>query len=894
MTKEVIIKYDENNTSKKGRFFESLTNSIFKSQRFIVQGNVNYTGMEFDLLCQHIDRTNETVLVECKAKDKLSSDEITKFAFNVGFKKLSYGYFLYTKDFSHQVQGLINELKQDKDDRYNNLYFWNAEKIIELLEASDCISKFEIKFHKYNLTKLILFYSYFGIYYIILFSDTTQPKYFSVFDAKTLNEIIESETIELLKKEIIDIEQLSLKKFSVDIDNTASIIAKVSEYEIETVVEIQESEFWDDYKPASSKYFVGREDYKNKIFSFLDDVRNKKINQRVFYIDGKSGWGKSSLLTDLRGRFRNKHYKNQYFSYVVDSRSANSQNFIALAFTNMLKKASKNNFIPKEFSEIVITSFFDILKSEQIDKLLNYLEENNKLLILIFDQFEDTFRKPNIFKSFYKLLIDTNERISNIVLGFSWKSETFLPADEKEISNLLTQSKELSYSITLSEFNISESKKIIKQLETQIDYKLDDEFIRKIIDNSQGFPWLVKKLCIHIYKQYNNGISIDDINQQDFNVQQLFDDDLEGLNPEEVKALKYIANRSYDNNTFDVVEVDEIIKKEIITSLTDKRLIIKSGTKYNIYWDIFRDYLVTETVPKVGETYLLRATINSVYEIFTVFKNKHELTLSEIVNLAPNNVSERSADNLLRELRSIGLIVYKNEKYILKDKDFIISEDNFRKYVRNKLKNHSFYLELIKIKDKEIELSDLAKIITKKIKTGRNYKPKTLLDYAQNFINWLNYVKLPIVNLNPSLIQKAKNENTFTPQEKPINVINFFKKLQDGDTFTKKQNKLLYDLKALGLITYEKYKIKLTIDGEEAKQNDSKLNKILCINALKSEKIKIAYEQFLKHPNIKAKDFKELIPELLVGIKHITYAQSTSRKLYEWVNYIYNNCGKKT
>ena len=110
------------------------------------------------------------------------------------------------------------------------------------------------------------------------------------------------------------------------------------EEELETVVEIQESETWDDYKPASSKFFVGREEYKTKIFSFLEDVRNKKTNQRIFYLDGKSGWGKSSLLTDLRGKFRNKHYKNQYFSYVVDSRSANSQNFIALAFTNMLKK----------------------------------------------------------------------------------------------------------------------------------------------------------------------------------------------------------------------------------------------------------------------------------------------------------------------------------------------------------------------------------------------------------------------------------------------------------------------------------------------------------------------------------------------------------------------------
>ncbi len=662
---------------------------------------------------------------------------------------------------------------------------------------------------------------------------------------------------------------------------------------METVVEIQESETWDDYKPASSKFFVGRDEYKTKIFTFLEDVRNKKTNQRVFYLDGKSGWGKSSLLTDLRGKFRNKHYKNQYFSYVVDSRSANSQNFIALAFTNMLEKAASSKFIDKEFSSIIIPSFFDILKADKIDLLIDSLEKENKVLILIFDQFEDTFRKKNIFKSFYKLLVDVNDLSSNIVLGFSWKSETFLPADEKEISSLLSQSKDLSHSITLLEFNVSESKKIIKQLEEQISQKLDDDFVRKIIDNSQGFPWLVKKLCIHIYKQVKNGIAVDDMYQQDFNVEQLFKDDLEGLIVNEVKALKYIAKRSYDNNTFDVIEVDEVVKESIITSLTHKRLVIKSGTKYNIYWDIFRDYLVTDTVPKVGETYLLRLTVNSVFEIFTVFKSKQTLSLKEVVDLVPNNINENSADNLLRELRNIGLVLYKNDKFTLKNSKFIIDETHFKEYVKHKLENHSFYLELVKIKDKEIDLSDLSNIISKKIKTGRNYKTKTLLDYSQNFINWLNYAELPISNLKLNLILKAKNENSFTPQEKPEKVIDFFDTITDGNTYTKDQSKLLYDLKSLGLLTHTKYKVKLTKDGQKAKLTSSKKIKILCNNALKSEKIRIAYEQYSENPNIKAKDFRHLIPNLLTGINHDVYAKSTSRKLYEWASYIFNNSNKK-
>ncbi|WP_319561037.1 restriction endonuclease [Marispirochaeta sp.] len=248
--KEIIIKADESNTSIKGSFYESLVTNIFKTQRYETIENVNFTGMEFDVLCSHIDRTNEKALVECKAKDKLKSDEITKFAFNVGFKKLNYGFFLFTKQFGHQVAGLIEELKNDPDSRYSNLYFWDAEKVIELLVASTQIKANNFSDDNYSVTKTILFYSYFGIFYITILSNSTLPTHFTVCDARTL-ETINSESLEKVIDEVDEIQSLT-SYFSIPIQTKYD-----TEPILETIAEIQESDSWYDYKPAASRFFCG-------------------------------------------------------------------------------------------------------------------------------------------------------------------------------------------------------------------------------------------------------------------------------------------------------------------------------------------------------------------------------------------------------------------------------------------------------------------------------------------------------------------------------------------------------------------------------------------------------------------------------------------------------------
>ncbi|MBD2628169.1 nSTAND1 domain-containing NTPase [Trichormus variabilis] len=878
--KEIVIWANEEDKSfDKGKFFEELANKIFSSQRYKVDGNIQYTGREFDLQCTHLDRINERCLVECKAKQSLSTTEIRSFVFNTQFNKLDYGFFLYTSKYEKQVGGLIKELEDDP--RYKNLYFWDAEKVIELLVVSTSIKNFQCEFQDLEITKLILVYSYFGTFYVVILSNSTVPSHFSVFDAIQLKQEENSSYIEKISGHI---EELSTLQYLTTKEN---VIDREPD-QLETVAEIQESDSWDDYKPASTQYFVGRKVQKEKLFNFLSDIRENITTKRVFYIDGKSGWGKSSLMSDLRGRCRNQHYKNKYYAIVIDSRSANSHNFLPLSYKKLIEKAAKEDFIPQELTLIKIPSSFDILGDISTERLCEWLDKNKKSLVIIFDQFEDVFKKEKIFKSFYKFLIDISDKRTNIILGFSWKSEVNIPIDH-EAYHLWQQSKDHAYQITLDEFDTSESKAIIKQLENDIYEKLNVDFIRKIVDNSQGYPWLVKKLCIHIKRQYHNGIDIESLYDQDFQVESLFNKDVEELTSEEIKALRYIAKRGYDNQSLDITELDEVVESNIVQQLIHKRYVIKSGTKYNIYWDIFRDFLVLNEIPPIGETYLIRQPVNSVFEAFNTFFGNSNLTLNEFISLIPNSVAEGAALNLLRELRSVGLISYKNGYYYLKNDDMEVNEYSFKDYMYDKLSKHSFTQELKRIENRAIEIKDLQEIIKRKIRTNK-FADKTLETYSQIFLSWLDFSGIEIPNISSKTLRRAKNALSYTPQMSPNDVENYLLNFEEYKYVEKKQKhqKLLYDLKSLGLTQDNRDKIDLTEVGQLAIKSDSiNRRRILSECALRTEKIKFAYGVFCESPHLKSKNFKPYVEEVLEGINSQVYINTTSRKLYLWASYIY-------
>ncbi len=604
MKSEIKIILDESSSNKaKGNCFETLVRNLLSLHQYDIRGNINFSGMEIDLVAEQ-KHTNESLYVECKAKEKVTSDELSKFAFNVGFKKVDKGYFFRTQELESQAGALLRGIKERPE--YKNLTFFEPNEIIQMLEDGKMIFEPLASLVSYVKPKRILAITFFGDYFIYLINESNAlPTKFIVVDAKRNEKKVTSEQIETLQKFILEINNLTFIENHTE--HGHKDIDKKEQPILEAISEVQESEHWYDYLPASSKrnHFVGRDDIRSKILGFFKIIRDKSTEKRIFYLNGKSGWGKSSLVLEIKERCSNKHYKNKFFGLAIDTRSAISDNFVALSFRKLIAAALKNKFIEKDIfhQEISFTSNIDLLSSESIKMLLNKLESSDKYLVLIFDQFEDVFRKKDFFKTFYKFLSDVTDTKPNLIIGFSWKSDFFIQSDDPSY-HIWQQAKEQAREFTIQEFGEKEIDEVIKQLEGSVG-ELEKGIKDRIKESSQGLPWLTKKLCIHIFDQIRSGLSKGNLIEANLNILDLFKKDEERLESKELKALKLIAKKAYDGNFFDETEVGDVVESETIMSLLHKRLIIRSGANYNIYWDIYRDYLVTGVIPVIGESYCL-------------------------------------------------------------------------------------------------------------------------------------------------------------------------------------------------------------------------------------------------------------------------------------------------
>ena len=161
--------------------------------------------------------------------------------------------------------------------------------------------------------------------------------------------------------------------------------------------------------------------------------------------------------------------------------------------------------------------------------------------------------KKDLFKSFYKFLSDVTDKKPNLIVGFSWKSEFFIPNDDPAYF-YWQQAKEQSREFIIGEFGEKEIDGIIRQLEQSIG-KLDKEIKNRIKESSQGLPWLTKKLCIHIYEQIQSGLKKDKLIESNLNIKDLFEKDKERIESEELKGLKLIAQKAFDGDFFEISNV---------------------------------------------------------------------------------------------------------------------------------------------------------------------------------------------------------------------------------------------------------------------------------------------------------------------------------------------------
>lgn len=175
-------------TFEKGNCFENLIRDILATQRYEISSNINFTGMEIDLLAKHKDRRNEILYVECKAKEKIDSKDIRNFVFNVEFKEAKYGYFLSTKEYDHQAGGLIEEI--ESKEKYSNITFFRPCQILSILQENRIIKIIQTSNIKEQITKQFLAVTYFGDFYVFVVKQKLAlPTHIYIFDAKKGNAI---------------------------------------------------------------------------------------------------------------------------------------------------------------------------------------------------------------------------------------------------------------------------------------------------------------------------------------------------------------------------------------------------------------------------------------------------------------------------------------------------------------------------------------------------------------------------------------------------------------------------------------------------------------------------------------------------------------------------------
>jgi hypothetical protein len=856
-----IILEDGTSNKAKGNCFEDLIRNLLSRHSYKIRQNLRFTGMELDLLAEH-NFENSVLYVECKAKEKVTSIELRTFFANVYHHKADKGYFFRTQELEFDAGGLLNEYRADE--RYKNLTFFEPDDIIKMLSEGKLLFEPHSKLTNYIISKRILAVTYFGDYLIYLINESNAlPTKYIIVNAQQNDKQVDSEFFDKLTNKISELNNLTI----IPIISTEKpvVLPTRSDLVIETISEVQESENWYDYLPASANknHFVGRDEIRTKILAYFKEIRNGDSPKRIFYLNGKSGWGKSSLVLEIKDRCQNKHFRKKFYALAIDTRSAISDNFVALSFKKLIGAAIDDGFLQKSIfnKDITFTSSNDLLSSDSVKSLNDNLKLTGRFLVLIFDQFEDVFRKKDFFKTFYKFLTDVTDLKPNIIIGFSWKSDFFIQSDDPSY-HIWQQAKEQAREFTISEFGEKEIDGIIKQLEGSVG-QLDKGIKERIKESSQGLPWLTKKLCIHIYDQINSGLAKENLIESNLNILDLFRKDEERLSAQELKALKLIAKKAYDGNFFDETEVGDVIATDTIASLLHKRLIIRSGANYNIYWDIYRDYLVTEKIPIIGESYLLRQGVNLCLEVFLLFEANKAESMDTLLAKHPKGISAETLINILIELRNFGFIQKNNDDYIM-NVGIELSKQGFIDFITNRFHNYTPYITLKKLSQNRISKSDVIQVLKNIFK--QEYQDNTWDSYAKNIISWFLLSDLDIKN---KLIEPTKgrgksksslmlgDKTNLIPRSSLKEILEQIPLLSSNPSLI--NSKFNRDILLLDLINS---KSELTDFGKQVIASDEQSQiqhlKDKTLSLLKMQSLK---ELFLTNKKIKAKDIILQLPD---------------------------------
>ena len=677
----------------RGALFEKLMTLVLGHYGYQIDDkpNINYAGMEIDIEGKGT-LTGVPLYAECKCHDiDISSPSLQAFFGKYMTRwlkdKQSQGLFVALPGINSHAKGFYREHCEGNPD-FTLRLLEEAEVLAalcksQLLAAPDLFPRAIAPALGTPGDSFILYTDKgcFWVQYLIPLGSGLADS-IVVLDAMA-NPITNSETIDYLTQLYPELEDFR----NLSIDSAIGTRESITKQDTDQIVEVRGSSAYFEYQfPASPEYFVGRGPVLEDLDSFVTEVMAKATSARGIVFEANSGWGKSSVVLASVARLQ----QNGHFAVALDSRTASTSQFILKAVDYALNKLDSTNVLPsRDYEEAAITGFDGAV--DTLVQLGRMLEADRKLLFIFLDQFENLFFLPEALGRIRDLFVQVVDAQTNIVFGFSWKTDLVGSTNEfpYQMRDTITS---LSRRVTLDTFSDIETTILLDRLRDELRAPLRRDLRFFLSEFSQGYPWLLKKLCAHVKAQREAGVRQQNIADSLLNVQELFQADLRGLSIEEDDTLRRIARRA----PVSVAELGEEFSPTAVQSLVDARLLVRVGPKYDVYWDIFRDYLNAGRVP-VQENYILHIPASSVFRNAKVLADQQG-QLSTHDFRQRTQLGEGSFYNLIREMRLLGLIAVEDENVTLrinlptKEKGF---EEFFRDHLGERLRRNRLVAQLL-------------------------------------------------------------------------------------------------------------------------------------------------------------------------------------------------------
>lgn len=633
----------------RGKLFEALMTDVLGGLGYDVDAipNSNYAGMEIDIDGTH-SATGIPMYAECKCYAvPITAPKVQAFIGKYMAKwfqdKRAHGLFFAIPTVNSHAKAFLKEYFQNSTEVTVNHY--GESEAVDFLFRTNRVPSLDtvaaiIKDMQYTIGDSIILYTDRGCYLVVYLSaaGATMPKDAAVFssDGVLVQDVILHEYLTKLEPELQD--------YTIIKPEEKTFLPSPAPSEIsDEIVEVRGSSACFEYQfPASPQYLVGRTSILEEIESYIDQVVRRETSSRGLLLEADSGWGKSSCILACVERLR----QSGHLAIAIDSRTASSSHFVLGAIQHSLQRFRD---IGEQTGTIIDAPV--LAGQDSAAKIIieagRAIRDSGKVMLIVLDQFENLFFQPRALARIRDLLFKLHDAQTGVVLGFSWKTDLLSIADTfpwQVRDDIISHCKR----IRLSKFAETETNEMLDRLRDELGARLRADLQFLLSEFSQGYPWLLKKLCAHVISQRTKGVTQKRIANSLLNVKELFDEDLNGLTADELHILTVLAKRA----PLDGRDLGEDIDGQVIESLVNRRLVVRIGTKYDIYWDVFRDFLVSGSLP-VQANYMLRVRPNLVLSLAKrLCEHGGELAVHAL--LVESKLTENSFYNVCRDLRLLG------------------------------------------------------------------------------------------------------------------------------------------------------------------------------------------------------------------------------------------------